>query len=62
MGWIEPDGRAWWMIGWPPLSLKDRLRLLFGATLCVRFDSPDGQCHAACAISARVVDDVGAEE
>lgn len=47
--------KRWYLIARPVLSLRDRLRLLFGSRLQVRFDSPDGYCHAACGITARVV-------
>lgn len=36
------------------LSFWDRLRFLFGVPIFVRFYSPDGECHAACEISAAV--------
>lgn len=47
-------GSPWYLISSPSLSLWDRLRLLLGARLCVRFDSPDGNCHAVCRLSASV--------
>lgn len=47
-------GTNWHMTSPLSLSLSDRLRLLFGTPLYVRFDSPDGQCHASCGLSGSV--------
>ena len=44
----------WFLESQPRLSFRDRVRLLFGARLRVIFESPDGNCHAACNISALV--------
>ncbi len=44
----------WFLESRPRLSFRDRLRLLFGAPLRVIFESPDGNCHAACNITASV--------
>jgi hypothetical protein len=44
----------WYLIARPSLRLWDRLRLLAGVPLFVRFESPDGRCHAACHITASV--------
>ncbi len=44
----------WFLESQPRLSFRDRVRLLLGAPLCVLFESPDGNCHAACNISASV--------
>ncbi len=49
--------KPWFIEGSPRLSLRDRLRLLFGVPLFIRFDSPDGECHAACNITATVQHD-----
>ena len=46
--------RPWYLIGAGRLTFRDRVRLLLGVPLWVRFDSPDGECHAACRVSARV--------
>lgn len=46
--------KPWHFTARPSLKLTDRLRLLFGVPLYVRFESPDGNCHAACHISATV--------
>lgn len=43
--------KPWHLTARPSLSLWDRLRLLFGAHLYVRFNTPDGNCHAACSIT-----------
>jgi hypothetical protein len=44
----------WYMYGERTLSFSDRLRLLLGATLYVRFDSPNGDCNAACNFSHQI--------
>jgi hypothetical protein len=49
--------KPWHLTAQPQLSFYDRLRLLFGARLFVRFHSPDGECHAACSISAGIYPD-----
>lgn len=49
-----PDPRPWQLTTRPALRLWDRLRLLVGVPLFVRFTSPDGACHAACALSLAV--------
>jgi len=46
--------KSWHLTARPGLSLRDRLRLLVGVPLYVRFTSPDGHCHAACSLSAVV--------
>jgi hypothetical protein len=46
--------KRWHLTACPALSLRDRLRLLFGVPLFVRFESPDGEVHAACNISVSV--------
>ena len=46
--------RPWHLTARVPLSLWDRLRLIAGVGLWVRFLSPDGECHAACAVVAYV--------
>lgn len=45
---MEMEKGGWYLMTWRRLSLKDRLRVLFGCPLVVRFTSPDGACHAAC--------------
>jgi hypothetical protein len=44
----------WHLTARPVLRFRDRLRLLVGVPLFVRFRSPDGHCHAACEITASV--------
>ncbi len=46
--------KPWHMTTQWPLSLRDRLRLLFGVPIFVRFLSPDGDCHAACSLEVSV--------
>jgi hypothetical protein len=46
--------KRWHLTARPALSFTDRLRLLIGVPLYVRFESPDGDCHAACSISVAV--------
>lgn len=42
------------MTAQPTLRLRDRVRLLLGVPLFVRFTTPDGNCHAACGLSVEV--------
>lgn len=44
----------WTLTGYRVLGWKDRLRVLFGARIFYRFESPNGECHAACRIALRV--------
>lgn len=44
----------WFIYGMRPLSKLDRIKLLLGYTLYVRFDSPNGECNAACDLSVMV--------
>jgi len=44
----------WHLTAQPALRLRDRLRLLVGVPLYVRFTSPDGTCSAACTITHAV--------
>jgi hypothetical protein len=44
----------WHLTGRPVLTFWDRLRLLLGVPLYVRFLTPDGQCHASCRIEVVV--------
>lgn len=54
-GWDEDQLRKFWHItGSPQLSFLDRLCLLFGVPLYVRFISPNGECNAACTLEAKV--------
>jgi hypothetical protein len=46
--------KPWYIFGARTLSLKDKIKLLFGHSLYVRFDSPDGECHAACELRIMV--------
>lgn len=41
-------GRPWFLLHERALTWAERLRTLFGLPVKVRFDSPDGECHAAC--------------
>lgn len=43
-----PRMKPWYMISSPPIRWRDRLRILLGFPVWVRFNSPDGNCHAAC--------------
>jgi len=48
----EPaETRPWFMWGERPLTFWERLRLLLGEKLYVRFDAPSGRCSAACELS-----------
>ena len=47
-------GKRWHLTAKRTLRLQDRLRVLFGVPLYVRFTSPDGQCHAACDLAVVV--------
>jgi hypothetical protein len=47
----------WFITAQPQLSFYDRLRVLCGVPLFVRFHSPYGNCSAACEISAGVYHD-----
>jgi hypothetical protein len=40
--------RKWYMSSVVPLTLMDKLRLLFGRKLVITFSSLDGECNAAC--------------
>jgi hypothetical protein len=44
----------WILTARPALTWIDRLRLLVGVPLYVRFLSPDGSCSAACTITTAV--------
>ena len=46
--------KGWHLTASTTLSFADRLRLLFGVPLFIRFTSPDGNCHAACKLSVSV--------
>lgn len=46
--------KRWHLTGKRTLGLIDRLRVLFGMPLVFRFESPDGECNAACGIAVRV--------
>lgn len=48
------EAKRWHFTARPALRLVDRLRLLVGMPLYVRFESPDGRCHAACSVAAYV--------
>jgi len=50
---LAPDV-PWYLITARTLGLRDRLRVLFGAPIVVRFESPDGLCHAACTLSVSI--------
>jgi hypothetical protein len=49
--------KSWHLTARPPLSFWDRVRLLFGTPLYVRFTTPDGNCHAACNIAVFIQDE-----
>lgn len=46
--------KRWTLTTRVSFGLMDRVRLLLGLPVVVRFESPDGECHAAYGISARV--------
>ena len=46
--------RPWFIWGRRTLTFWDRLRMLCGWHLYIRFDSPDGNCHAACDLSHKI--------
>lgn len=48
--------KRWHLTSYRTLGFMDRLRVLFGARIFMRFESPDGRCHAACGIALRVQD------
>lgn len=58
INWVELRKKGvapyWFLETQQRLSFRDRVRLLFDAPLRVIFESPDGNCHAACDISASV--------
>jgi hypothetical protein len=49
--------KPWHLTTSRTFTLKERLRLLFGARVVARFTTPDGRCHAACHIALQVSDD-----
>lgn len=46
--------KPWFMEWHRPLRWAERFRVLFGRHVRVRFDSPDGECHAACNLTISV--------
>lgn len=46
--------KPWFLWGQRELSLLDKIKLLFGWKLYVRFDSPYGNCSAACDLSHQI--------
>ena len=48
------SARPWFIWGERELTIRERVRLLLGARLYVRFDAPSGQCSAACDLSHQV--------
>lgn len=45
---LKKTANAWYLISPTCLTWWDKLRLLLGWKLYVRFDSPNGQCSAGC--------------
>lgn len=52
VGLREP--KPWFIKHRRKLTLTERLRVLAGVPVVVRFDSPDGNCHAACNLTISV--------
>ncbi len=50
----ESGIKPWFIYGQRALSLCDRLKILLGFKLYVRFDSPNGECSAACSLSHHI--------
>lgn len=44
----------WWMVRRFTVPLRERLAILFGRPVYVRFLSPDGRCHGACSVEVKV--------
>jgi hypothetical protein len=42
------------MVSQRALNWRERLLVLFGRPVRVRFDSPDGDCHAACNLTITI--------
>jgi hypothetical protein len=45
------EKKPWFIKHRRRLTWRERLRVLFGTPVDARFDSPDGDCHAACNIT-----------
>jgi hypothetical protein len=43
-----PNSQPWFMWTENKLSLRDRIKILFGWKIYTRFDAPSGQCSAGC--------------
>jgi len=48
------ENKPWFIWGQREISALDRIKLLLGWRLYVRFDSPSGQCSAACDLSHKI--------
>jgi hypothetical protein len=46
--------KNWYMWDERPLTKLDKLRLLLGWKMFVRFTSPTGQCDATCSLSHQI--------
>jgi hypothetical protein len=46
--------KPWFIKTHRTLGWRDRLRVLLGQPIRLRFDSPDGECHAACSLTISV--------
>lgn len=51
---IPKSRRPWYIWGQRELSFWDKIRLLFGSRLYVRFNSPNGKCNAACELLIQI--------
>lgn len=48
------DGRPWFMWGEIKLTALDRLKLLLGWRVFMRFDAPSGRCSGGCDLSHQI--------
>jgi hypothetical protein len=48
------ENKPWFIWGQRELSALDRIKLLLGWRLYVRFDAPSGKCSAACDLSHKI--------
>lgn len=48
------ERKRWHLTSYRRLGWLDRLRVLFGGRIYMRFESPNGECSAACRMAMRV--------
>lgn len=56
------ERKRWNLTSYRTLSWRDRLRVLFGGRIYMRFESPNGECNGACGIAVRVQQDWPSDE